>query len=192
LVKDNYKINKDICKNCYNKEKRKCNEVSAKMSIYDEHIVKRTLFVGHRFSGKTYLMLKIHSRLLNQEIDIFTKSPPEHYFNSKIEYKQIGEEIEPLSEYEKAIIVFEDFLGSTNSRCIYQCSIKGRHNNLNIYYLSQSYFDLLKRTIQNNSNKIILFNQSLRDIENIYRDVAGYDMSYDEFKYLCRKSWEVD
>ena len=49
-----------------------------------------------------------------------------------------------------------------------------------------------KRTIRNNSNKIILFNQTLKDIEHIYRDVTGYDMNYDEFKHLCRKSWEED
>ena len=37
-----------------------------------------------------------------------------------------------------------------------------------------------------------MFNQTLKEIENIYRDVGGYDMSYDEFKELCRKSWEED
>ena len=26
----------------------------------------------------------------------------------------------------------------------------------------------------------------VRDLENKYRDVRGYDMSYDEFKYFCR------
>ena len=49
-----------------------------------------------------------------------------------------------------------------------------------------------KRTIRNNSNKIILFNQTLKDMEHIYRDVAGFDMHYDELKELCRKSWEED
>ena len=33
-----------------------------------------------------------------------------------------------------------------------------------------------------------LFNQTLRDIENIYIDVAGYVVSYGEFKQLCRKA----
>ena len=47
-----------------------------------------------------------------------------------------------------------------------------------------------KRTIRIFSNKIILFNQTLKDIEHIYRDVAGYDMNYDEFKDSCRKSWD--
>ena len=43
-------------------------------------------------------------------------------------------------------------------------------------------------TIRNNSNKIIPFIETLKDIENIFRDVGGYDMSYDEFEQLCRKA----
>ena len=49
-----------------------------------------------------------------------------------------------------------------------------------------------KRTIRNNSDKTILFNQTLKDLEHTYRDVAGYDTNYDEYKDLCRKSWEED
>ena len=49
-----------------------------------------------------------------------------------------------------------------------------------------------KRTKRNISKKSFLFNQTLKDIEHIYRDVAGYDMSYDEFKELCRKSWDEE
>ena len=39
---------------------------------------------------------------------------------------------------------------------------------------------------------MLLFNQTLKDNEHIYKDVAGYDISYDEFRELCRKSWEED
>ena len=152
----------------------------------------RTLLVGPSFSGKTYLMLKILSRIPNRDIYIITKSPPEQYSNSRIKIKEISDEIRPLNEYENGIIVFDDILGSSNSGFIDQFFIRGRHKNLDIYYLSQSYFDLPKGTIRNNSNRIILFNQTLKDIEHIYRDVAGYDMNYDEFKELCRKSWEDD
>ena len=79
---------------------------------------------------------------------------------------------------------------SSNSRDIEQFLRRGRHNKLDIYYLSQSYFDLPKRTIRNISNKTILFIQTLKDIENINRNVAGYDISYDEFKELCRRAYE--
>ena len=134
-------------------------------------------------------MLKLLSQIPSRDIYIITKSPPEQYSNAKIKIKEISDEIKPLSEYENAVIVFDDILGSSNSRFIVQFLFRRRQINLEIYYLSQPYFDLPKRTIRNNSNKIILFNQTLKDIEHIYRDVAGYDMSYDEFKELCRKSW---
>ena len=136
------------------------------------------------------MLLKIVSRLPDRDIYIITKSPPEQYSILKIKIKEISDEIKPLTEYENAIIVFDDFLGSSNSRIIDHFFIRGRHNIIDIFYLSQPYLDLPKRTILNNSNKFILFSQTLKDIEQIYRDVAGYDMSYDEFKELCRKSWE--
>ena len=60
----------------------------------------RTLFVGSSFSGKTYLMLKILSRMIDRDIYIITKSPPEQYTNSEIKIKEIGDEIKHLNEYE--------------------------------------------------------------------------------------------
>ena len=115
-------------------------------------------------------MLKILSRIPDPDIYIITKSPPEQYTISKIKIKEKSDEIKPLNEYENGIIVFDDILGSSNSRFIYQFFIRGRHNNLDIYYLSQFYFDLPKRTIRNNSNKFVLFNQTLK-IFSIYREM---------------------
>ena len=196
----NYKKDRTVCRDCYTK-KKKNKLVQSEITIsHQQPIVEngsnnnnnRTLLVVPSFSGKTYLMLKILSRMIDRDIYIITKSPPEQYTNSKLKIKEISDEIKPVNEYENGIIVFDDILGSSNSRFIDQFFIRGRHNNLDIYYLSQSYFDLPKRTIRFNSNKIILFNQTLKDIEHIYRDVAGYDMNYDEFKELCRKSWYED
>ena len=188
---NNYEKDRTVCKDCYNKKKRK-NNLIQQPKIGNDNNNNGTLLVGPSFSGKTYLILKILSRIPDRDIYIITKSPPEQYTNSKIKIIEISDEIEPLNDYENGIIVFDDILGSSNSRFIDQFFIRGRHNNLDISYLSQSHFDLPKRTIPNNSNKIILFNQTLKDIEHIYKDVAGYDMNYDEFKELCRKSWEDD
>ena len=144
----------------------------------------RTLLVGPSFSGKTFLMLKILSRIPVRDIYIIIKSPPEQYSSSEIKTKEISDETKPLSENENSIIVFDDISGSSNSRDVYQFFIRGRHENLDSYYLSKLNFDLSKRTIRKNSNKIIQSNQILKDIENIHRDVGRYDMSYDEFKQL--------
>ena len=52
----------------------------------------RTLLVGCSFSGKTYLMLKILSRIPpERNIYIITKSPPEQSSNSKIKIKDISD-----------------------------------------------------------------------------------------------------
>ena len=123
------------------------NNVIQQPKIENDNNNNRSLLVGPSFSGKTYMMLKILSRIPNRDVYIITKLPPEQYTNSKIKIKEISDEIKPLNDYENGIIVFDDILGSSNSRFIDQFFIRGRHNNLDIYYLSQSYFDLPKRTI---------------------------------------------
>ena len=125
---NNYKKDRTICKECYNKKKRKNDLIQNEITTShqqpkpenDNNNNNRTLLVGPSFSGKTYLMLKILSRITNRDIYIITKSPPEQYTNSKIKIKEIGDEIKTLSEYENGIIVFDDVLGSSNSRFIDQ------------------------------------------------------------------------
>ena len=117
-------------------------------------------------------MLKFLSRMSNRDLYITIKSPPEQYRTSKFRIKEEGGEIKPFNQYQNAIIVFDKFLGSSNSKYIDQCFIRGRHDNSGTFCLSQYYFDLPKRTIRMNRNKLILFNQTVQDIENIYRTLV--------------------
>ena len=77
----------------------------------------------------------------------------------------------------------------TSQKLINPCFAR-RHHVCDVHYESQSYFGLPRRTIRNNSNIIILFQQTLKDVEQIYRDNARFDMSYEEFKQLCREAWK--
>ena len=130
---NNYKKIRTVCRNCYNKKKRKNNLFQQPKTENGNDINNnRTLLVGPSFSGKTHLMLKTLSRIPNRGIYIITKSPPEQYTNSKIKIKAISDEIKPLNEYENGIKVFDDILGSSDSRFIDQFFIRGRHNNLDI------------------------------------------------------------
>ena len=153
----------------------------------------RTLIVGPSFCGKTHLVLnKLQLiRLDNpeQKICIITRSP-EQYNEIEIEDVSVEEDLgdKSIQDFQKCCVVFDDMLDS-NQKLIDPFFTRGRHNDLDVYYLSQSYFDLPKRTIRNNSNIIILFQQTLKDVEHIYRDIAGFDMSNDEFKSLCREAW---
>ena len=94
-----------------------------------------------------------------------------------------------IQDFQKCCVVFDVMLDS-NQKLIDPFFTRGRHNLCDVYYRSQSYFEVPKRTIRNNSNKIILFQQTLKDIEHIYKDIAGFDMSYDELKELCREAWK--
>ena len=158
----------------------------------DEEKFNRTLIVGPSFCGKTYLLLnKIKLRRFDypdQQIKIITRSP-EQYENIDVEDVSVEEQITDFQDYQNCCVVFDDMLDS-NQKLIDPFFTRGRHNDLDVYYLSQSYFDLPLRTIRNNSNIIILFQQTLKDVMNIYSDIAGFDMSYEEFKSLCREAWK--
>ena len=90
------KKDRTVCKNGYNKNKRKNNTNTStpnkttvsyqqsKIENGNNNNNNRTLLVGTSFSGKTYLMLKIFSRIPNRDIYIITKSPPEQYSNAKV------------------------------------------------------------------------------------------------------------
>ena len=137
---NNYKKHRTVCKSCYNRNKRKNRTIVSyqqpKIENGNNNNNNRTLLVGPSFSGKTYLMLKMLSRKPDRDVYIITDSPPEQYSNSKIKVEEISDEIKPLREYENAIIVFDDILGSSNSRFLDQFFIRGRHNKLDIYSLS--------------------------------------------------------
>ena len=105
------------------------------------------------------------SRLPDKDFYIISKLPPEQYFDCKIKTKEIGDKIKPLNENKIGIIVFDDFLGTPKNKNIDQFFKSGTQKILDIYYLSQSYFDLPKSTKRKNSTKIILFNQTLKDIK---------------------------
>ena len=78
---NNYRRDRTVRKDCYNKKRRKNNLVQNEITISHQQPKienrninnnNRTLLVGPSFSGKTYLMLKILSRTPNRDIYIIT------------------------------------------------------------------------------------------------------------------------
>ena len=68
---------------------------------------------------------------------------------------------------------------------------RGRFEDLDVYYISQSYFALPRRSIGNNSARLILFKQTLRVFQSMYYDIGAYVMKNDEFKEMCQNAWCV-
>ena len=80
-------------------------------------------------------------------------------------------------------------LGAKNSSQIDEFFTRGRHEDLDAYYISQSYFALPRESIRNNSDRLLLFKQTLRDVQSMYYDIGAFDMEYYEFKEMCHKAW---
>ena len=189
---DNYLNDRTVCKSCYNRNRRKnhqpksydekkrkvvnsvnnTNKNKKKIKVVDSvNNNNRTLIIKFSNCGKTYLMTHI---LQQKQEPIFT------------------DEIQPIEFYENSTVVFDDMLLLKQESNIDLFFTRGRHNNIDIYYISQSYFHLPKNTIRNNSKIFILSKQTLRDIILLFHDIAGLDMNLDERKQLCRKAWEND
>ena len=80
-------------------------------------------------------------------------------------------------------------LGARNSSQIDEYFTRVRHEKLDVYYISQSYVGLPRQTIRKNRDRLILFKQTLREVESMYEDIGGYDMKFDEFKKMSRRAW---
>ena len=116
-------------------------------------------------------------------IHVITRSPIQ-YPNYKT-----SNEIKQINKYKGSVVVFNDMLGARNSSQVDDFFTRGRHGGLDVYYLSQSYFASPRQSIRNNSDRLILFKQTLRDVQNMYYDIGAYDMKFDELKEICHKTW---
>ena len=94
-----------------------------------------------------------------------------------------------LNSEDKNLMIFDDLLLERQNKCE-SYYIRGRHSNVDCFYLSQNYFKLPRQTIRENANFICLFPQDLKNINHIYNDHLGDDMKKEEFRKFCKKCWE--
>src|SRR6218665_747630 len=97
-------------------------------------------------------------------------------------------DLRDLYSEKKNLMSFDDLQleKQTNCETYY---IKGRHSNVDCFYLAQNYFKLPRQTIRENANFICLFPQDLKNINHIYNDHVGTDMPTEEFRKLCETAW---
>lgn len=110
----------------------------------------------------------------------------------KVNYFENGGDVpdpQDVDASQKNLFIFDDLLLSKQNK-IESYYTRGRHNNVDCFYLSQSYFQLPRRTIRGNSNFLILFKIPKKDMNHIYQDHVSTDMRKEEFFKLCDKAWE--
>ena len=91
-----------------------------------------------------------------------------------------------LNSEDKNLMIFDDLLLERQNKC--ECYyIRGRHSNVDCFYLSQNYSKLLsEKTLT-----LFVFSHKILEILNhIYNDHVGDDMTKAEFRKFCRKCLE--
>ena len=67
---------------------------------------------------------------------------------------------------------------------------RSMHNSISIFFTSQDYHELPKRTIRANENIYHMFKpNNFGDFQNFYKGKASMDMNPNEFKYLTSTCW---
>lgn len=94
-----------------------------------------------------------------------------------------------LNSQHKNLMIFDDLQLEKQNKCE-SYYIRGRHSNVDCFYLAQNYFKLPRQTIRENANFICLFPQDLKNVNHIYNDHVSTDMEIDEFKKLCKTAWD--
>ena len=70
---------------------------------------------------------------------------------------------------------------------------RGRHNNVDVIYITQSYFRLPRQTIRENGNLFIFFKQDRKNLIHIYNDhCAGDGIPFSSFSKFCNDVWRED
>ena len=94
-----------------------------------------------------------------------------------------------LSSEKKNLMVFDDLLLEKQNTCK-SYYVRGRHSNVDCFYLAQNYFKLPRQTIRENAILVCLFPQDLKNLKHIFDDHVTSDMTKEEFRQLCKTAWK--
>ena len=102
------------------------------------------------------------------------------------------EDIPDPSEHDpmrKNLLIFDDVMLGPQNKCEAYYT-RGRHNNVDVFYIAQSYFRLPRQTVRENANLFILFKQDNTNLSHIYQDHCSYDgIPFEVFKDFCADVW---
>lgn len=164
----------------------------------------RCIICGPSNCGKTNIMLNLllhENGLKFKHIYLYSKTAyqPKYCFLSQVMEKVPGahfnvftdnnEVIHPNDALENSVIIFDD-VACENQINIRNYFSMGRHNQLNCFYLSQTYSKIPKQLIRDNVNLLIIFKQDYTNLRHIYNEHVNTDMSWTEFSKICSSIWK--
>lgn len=166
----------------------------------------RGLLVGPSGCGKTNLMITLlqHKNGLRYEnVYIVSKSLfQEKYQKLQKIYRMLPEIgyhtfdtpekiCEPQDCKPNSIVIFDDVSSSNEANPKLRAYFSmGRHKNISVFLLIQSYSRISKHLIRDNANFIVLFKQDALNTRHVYDDHLSADLSFKRFQSICALCWK--
>ena len=90
---------------------------------------------------------------------------------------------------QRNLLVLDDImLGPQNK--VESYFTRGRHNNVDVIYITQSYFRLPRQSIRENTNIFEFFPQDGKNLSLIFHDhCSGDGISFELFNMMCNDWW---
>lgn len=162
----------------------------------------RAIVSGPSGSGKTNTLLNLicdPNGLKFENIYVFSKSlyQPKYQFLEKVLPEEIGyfpfddntELLCPASLKPYSIVIFDDISGEKHDR-IRDYFCMGRHNDIDTFYLGQSYSRIPKVAIRDNCNVLVIFKQDDMNLKHIFNNHVSPDMTFEQLKNICSVAWK--
>jgi len=125
-------------------------------------------------------------------VDYFLKKWATGNSDIDAEFVESSDEVYDPSDLDannKNLMVFDDLMLKKQNACE-KYYVRGRHNNVDCFYLSQNYFKLPRQSIRENANFFCLFPQDGKNLSDLHQDHMTGDMRLQEFKDFCYKGWQ--
>lgn len=163
----------------------------------------RCLVVGPSNSGKTNAVFNLlfdRNGLCFSNVYVFSKSlyQPKYKFLETVladvdgvgyfPYNNNDDIITPEETQTDSIIIFDDVICEKQNN-ITKYFTMGRHNDIDVFYMSQTYSKIPKQLVRDNANFLLVFRQDDRNLKHIFHDHVAPDMTYDKFKEIASEAW---
>ncbi|MEY2831111.1 MAG: hypothetical protein RLZZ574_369 [Cyanobacteriota bacterium] len=143
-------------------------------------------------NGACFENVYIYSKSLYQpkyvQLEKIMQNIPEIEYHT---FSNTSDVVSPDEANYNSVFIFDDVMCNQQQKMREFFSM-GRHKSIDCFYLCQSYAKVPKHLIRDNTNFIVLFKQDELNIKHIYDDHVSPDISFDEFKTMCRLCWDKD